>query len=84
MKVKKMYEFELEIMDVIEDVIIHPDRTVTFMIRRSNMNPESDQLQITMSVDQFNHMIGKCQTAQEIIENRFADAEDERRRSHAE
>jgi len=83
MQLRNTFEFELEIMDVIEDVIIHPDSTVTILIRRSNINPESDNLQITMSHDQFDHMIGKCQTAQEIIEDRFADAIDERRKSHA-
>ena len=84
MLLKKMYEFELELVDVIEDVIIHNNGMITLLIRRSNLNPESNQLQITMSVDQFDQMTGKCQTAQDIIETRYADAIDERRKSHAE
>ncbi len=83
MRLRNTFEFELEIMDVIEDVILHPDSTATILIRRSNVNPKSDNLQITMSFEHFEKFAEIVVKADNIIESRLSDAKDERRTSHA-
>lgn len=83
MILKKTYEFELEIMDVIEDVIIHRDETITILIRRSSVNPKSDQFQLTMSFNQGDLLLEKLRKAEEVINEIYAEALEERRRVHA-